>query len=915
MNKKLKKIALILPLLLTFFPNISYAETRVLPEDVVTNWTWYKVGSPYILDDSLYIPEGYTLNIDKGVEIRSSGESEEPYSIGIDGELSIIGTKEAPIKFSNIYGLNFSRSSSTITYADFDGVGLDFGKSTSTISFVNIKNAFSGITARGSNIKISSSTLENNSYGVRSHFQQTMYMASLAAFTDISIDNAQNMIQINNSRILNSVYNGILNEISNTVDARHNWWGKKDGPNSIDISGAVNPDPWLTEDPNVVKENICCSNVIFIPGIEASRLYKDEKGLFGIGTSTNTLWEPNRNGDIKNLYMDTNGKSILPNIYTKDIIGVVPGIKNIYQTYIETMNKLVSDGSINAWLPMPYDWRDGVYDVVDTNFVNRVIELSQTSKTGKVVIVAHSNGGLVTKQLMIELEKLGKSSIVEKVINVAVPELGTPQAVLAMLNGYDQGILLGAILSENNARTFSQNMPGAYGLLPTERYFDKNKQTIISDMFSTPSSSSTTISGYVNKITSFDGLKDFLLDGPFSKMITTDLKVPLRLNNSIFSKAYDLHKSIDSWKPASSTKVISILGSGIKTPSSVTYQKDPHCDSTKEKCGVDYLAEFSLNGDGTVLTDTESGNADSTLFFDLKKVKSDIRRNISHANILESTALLNKIVDILKGNDYSEKDHDKYFTESEPINTDQYLTVTVFSPVDIHVYDENGLHSGPTQDTPLEPGQALPRENNIPDVTYATFADNTRVIVPYGNGKNYKIVMSGKATGVFIVDADISKNDSVVASTTFSELPVFKQTNMEFVVASDIDSFAASTTLDIDVDGDGGVDVVGHTDRFLNSTSTEIIKDPATFTEILNKAKATLKISKKDEREMDNKLEKIKKSLDKNGKNKVHRINKKLPYKWFKNRKPNSGDNEVSIHEIRKQLDRVLEMLEKKGRD
>jgi hypothetical protein len=937
MNNKSKKISYILFLILTLYPSLSNASTQVRPEDVLQNWSWNKEGSPYILNDSIYIPQGSQLKIEKGVEIMSSSDAAEPYSISVEGEFSINGTKEEPVNLSKISAINFSRSSSTIIYSNFIGVGLDFVKSTTTLQFVNIKNAFSAITARGSNISILNSSLENNHYGIMSNFYRTTFLASLPSFrdtvtakkinkyqskvsdilaqvVDTSIDTGQNIIKINKSRIINSVYNGIINETSNTIDARHNWWGKSDGPNSIDISGSVNPDPWLTEDPNVVTKNICCSNVLFIPGIEASRLYKDQKGLFGLGTSTNTLWEPNRNGDVRNLYMDTNGKSITPNIYTKDIIGVVPGIRNIYHSYIETMDKLVADQVIKAWLPIPYDWRHGVYDIVDSTLLNRVIELAQTSKTGKVVIVAHSNGGLFTKQLMIELEKIGKSEIIEKVINVAVPELGTPQAVLAMLNGYDQGILLGAILSENNARTFSQNMPGAYGLLPTQRYFDNNRQTIISDMFSTSLSSSTMISSYINKIASFEGFKDFLLNGPFSKISSTNLKVPLKLNSTIYSKAYDLHKNIDNWKPASSTKVISIFGTGIKTPSSVTYKKDPHCDPSKAKCNVDYLAEFRPSGDGTVLTDAKSGNSNSTLFFNLKKVKNDVKRNISHANILESSALLNKIVAIIKDDDYIENDYNKYFTDSEPLNADKYLTVTVFSPVDIHVYDEDGLHSGPTSDTPIEPGQALPRENNIPDVTYATFADNTRVIVPYGNGKNYKIIMSGKASGVFIVDADISENDSIIASTTFAELPVFKQTNMEFVAGSDLSSFATNTVLNIDVDGDSKIDVIGRTNSFLNSTSSELIKDPYTFLEILNKAKAGIKLSNKDEIEIDKKIEKIKKHLDKRHKVRLARLHNYYINRWFKNRKP-SDDKGATVAEIGKQLDRVLEMLEKNERD
>lgn len=926
-----------------FIPtNEVFAETRIHPEDLQENWVWNKEGSPYILEDSLYIPDGYNLIIEKGVEVRSSDIAEEPYNMAFDGDLVVEGTIVEPVQFSKLYSLSFTNSNSIVRHAKFDGLGLDFSKSTSTIEFIEIKNAFSAITARASRISISTSTLDNNSYGIVSNFFRTAFMASLNEFRDSSsllrksvnktgysvgtanhmaqvvdenIDTIQNIIKITNSKIINNRINGIINETVNVIDARLNWWGRESGPNPTDTSGGVNAEPWLLSDPDQPKNDICCSNVLFIPGLEASRLYVDEKRPLGLGTSTNTLWEPNRNADVEKLYMDSAGKSISSGVYTSDIIGTAAGIRRIYGSFIENMDSMVSGGSINKWLPMPYDWRKNVSDIVDDDFVNKVITLSETSKTGKIIIVAHSNGGLVTKQLMKKLEENDKQSIVDKVINIAVPELGTPQAILAMLNGYDQGIMLGAVLSENNARTLSQNMPGAYGLLPSESYFKSNTDTVISDSYSTLPTAGSTVKQYINRITSFDGLKEFLLNGHFSKLSSGDTKVPLKLNKDLFSGANLLHRKLDSWKPASSTKVITILGSGLKTPSGIHYKKDPHCETSKTKCGVDYSAEFNLNGDGTVLTKSKTDNAGETIFFDLKKHKEDLKANISHANILESAAILGKISNTVKNTDSVEQDYNKYFSETEPVYDDEYLTVTVYSPVNIHVYDENGLHSGPTRETPLEADQVLPRENNIPGVTYATFGDNTQVIVPYDNGQKYKIVMNGNDSGVFIIEANVSIGDTVVATTTFSELPVFKETNMEFIAGDTLQSFSTSTQLNIDVDGDDSVDVVGRTDKYLNSTSTELIKDPATFAEILNKAKATLKLDKKAEREMNNKLERVKKNLDKNGKSKIHRVNKKLVGKWFKKRKLQDREEVRKVKEIQIQIDRLLETIEREGRN
>ena len=90
-------------------------------------------------------------------------------------------------------------------------------------------------------------------------------------------------------------------------------------------------------------------------------------------------------------------------------------------------------------ITIPYDWRltpDQILDkgaevapgkisyLVATSspyIIQELKRLAATSKTKKVTIIAHSNGGLVTKRL---IEKLGvdAATLVDKVIFVAVPQ-------------------------------------------------------------------------------------------------------------------------------------------------------------------------------------------------------------------------------------------------------------------------------------------------------------------------------------------------------------------------------------------------------------------------------------------------------------------------------------------------------------
>ncbi len=859
----IKKYILITILLL--IPSTLKAETHVYSSDVKEDWVWNSEGSPYILNEPIYVPSGYSLKILEGVSIVSTTTEEDPYSLTIEGDFEAIGTKDSPIKFTNLYSIYLVNNSSYISNAIFEGTGIDFHNSTSSVEMVEINNAFNAITARASNIAIASTTLFHNTYAISSYIFNPMHMMykdldvgglgnALDTTYGISDEN-QNIISIHNSRILESINTGILNQTLNVIDARNNWWGSKDGPNQNETVGLVDTEPWKINDPAI--DIVCCSSIVFIPGLEASRLYRDEKGI--LGTSTNTLWEPNISKDIEKLYMNSEGVSIDKTIYTKDIIETIPFVKKIYSSFVDKMNGLVNDGYITRWISIPYDWRMDVRDVATDEVVNRIIDLASDSKTGKVSIVAHSNGGLLTKVIANKLEKMNRSDVLDQIIFVAVPELGTPQALMSMLHGYNQSIALGAIMDQNGARKLSQNMPGVYGLLPNERYFNLNPIKIINDTFKTNTSIST-----------LSGMKDFLLNNSFSKLLSNNINVPLTLNSKLLSRTNNLHSDIDNWKPASTTKTTSIFGWGLPTGSGITYEKEQHCTKS---CGVSFVPILDISGDGTVLTNSNSLNLSSSKFFNIKDVKRDRRGNVNHANILESQDLISKIADTLT-NSSGDKPYDKYFSDTEPVDDDKYLTIKIYSPVDIDVYDAEGNHTGLIENSPY--GLS---ESDIPGSFYGDFGNMKMIMVPYDTNSN--IILNGNDTGTFVIKSEVTQNGNVLASTTFSELPVIPSTNIEFVLGS-IDSFASSTSLNIDSDGDGTVDVIGRTDTYLKSTSTELIKDISGYIESIRKMIISLKLKKSEEKRYLDRLDNITRLMEKRGIKKTEKAIKKLINKRLK---------------------------------
>ena len=312
----------------------------------------------------------------------------------------------------------------------------------------------------------------------------------------------------------------------------------------------------------------CFSNVLFLPGLEASRLYLDENG------SENQLWEPNRNLDVEKLFLNEDGTSKNSGIYTMDIIKetntpVSMGMlgQNIYKSFSAMMEGLVADKKINRWESYAYDWRQSVQDIVDNgtqyshdklSLIALLETLVETSKTGKVTIIAHSNGGLLAKALLVKLQEMktaGTSDLLDKVdvlILVAVPQIGTASAVPAMLNGYDQAKLGGLLVSATNARELGRNMPSAYGLLPSSAYLNRVSASPLTFADNQIPSGVTTsfVQHYGDVIDSYLEYKDFLFGGDGRKQPEiVDTLSPIVLSLTLFNEAETLHNKIDKWIP------------------------------------------------------------------------------------------------------------------------------------------------------------------------------------------------------------------------------------------------------------------------------------------------------------------------------------------------------------------------------
>ncbi len=780
--------------------NLSLASTIIKSGDLDNGRVWDKQGSPYILQEDVYLPDNFTLYIDEGVTIMSASSSEAK-TLTIDGNLKINGTRDNPVIIDSLREIYLSGSEVNIQNAILDRTSISIWQSTTSISNSIIKNNSIGIKVMGSKVDISTSKLIDNNIGLVSYPILDIPVLVLLKPKIAHADNndrdwRHNSIYIFNSTISGNKNYGIQNLSNNIIEASNNWWGSATGPRRLNvgegdkITDLINFDPWKTKDPD--KINLCCSNVIFIPGIEASRLY----------SGSNTLWEPNRNIDVVKLYLNEKGQSINSSVYTKDIIDLAFGnkfnIAKVYKSFIAMMNGVVAENYINSWLPFPYDWRMSVEDIVYGNtklatttvsLIDSVIKLSNNSKNGKVTIIAHSNGGLVTKMLSKALDDMGKLDLIDQVITVGTPELGTSLAIPAILHGYQQSILNGFLVSESVARNLSKNSLGALGLLPSKTFFDKNSFDLIIDNYSIKQRS----------INNYNGFIDFLINNNFSKATTSDTSIPIVLNKNLLQKVESIHSSIDNWHFPSTTRLTKLLGWGLPTTRALYYERDKHCkNKDKSKCKIDYNTILSSSGDGTVLT-SSANDLNLATFINLKKINNSTKDNIEHFNLLESNEILGEIKNKIINSEYN-INYGDYFSKTEPVDNDKWLTIKIYSPIDIHLYDNLGRHTGIIHDSDPSKGK-FHYEKNIPLSYYADFGNVKMVSVPFD--KDYEIVLEGSGNGVFTLDAEVSQHNQIIGTTSFEEIPVTPSLNAELLISSSTLNFASSTQLLIDSDGDG----------------------------------------------------------------------------------------------------------------
>jgi hypothetical protein len=455
----------------------------------------------------------------------------------------------------------------------------------------------------------------------------------------------------------------------------------------------VNYEPALRLEGESLKEPI-----IIVPGILGSELYNGDDLIWP--DLLQMAMDPGDEFLRENLMLDSDGKSI-KDIEIGDIVKKIAYPPVGIDIFDSLINKLISsDYTLNKDLfLLPYDWRLDLK--TNKELLNqKVQEAKSISGHQKVNIVAHSMGGLLTKEY---LSQYGKNDI-DNLIFIGTPHLGAPKAGKVLLEGDRFGI---PWLSEDIMQQISINSPSSYELLPIQKYFDQ-------------------FTGYFKKST--DNL-------PLDYQSTKDFLATEGLSPSIFNIADNYYQKNLQDFDFSGINTYNITG--CKTNTQSGYILSP----TNEISTVKYSS-----GDGTVpmISADYINIPDSNKFY----FKSG-----NHVALPSTKDIREVITEILSS---------QPITQSEYIRNDSSFCnfegkeLLWRSPVEIHIYDSHGNHTGPTENNTIEYG--------IKDIGYDIIGHEKFVFLPTDNGETYSVVAKGLEQGTF--DLLVSNNDNGTTTET-----------------------------------------------------------------------------------------------------------------------------------------------------
>ena len=497
----------------------------------------------------------------------------------------------------------------------------------------------------------------------------------------------------------------------------------------VDIENPQNPTGQVDE---TVPEPATRNPVLIVPGILGTELFVDGEFIWLDGLRM--LFDVNDEFLTEKLGLNSIGNSI-NNVEVGDIVRrvkVSPFIDvDIFEGLVSSLVEKSYEEANDLFI-FSYDWRLDL-DSDREELRNKIEAIKGITGKQKVDVIAHSLGGIVVKNY---IHEFGGNSI-DKLLFVGTPHLGAPKSAKILLYGDRFGI---PWLEEDRMKELSLNSPSVYQLLPNETYFNN-------------------FNGYIAPY-KFFGIK--LLD----YVDTNEFLLGKDLNGLLLDRAVELHnRDLDF----SGIDVYNIAGCSISTQAA--YRQSIFGNLG----GIGYTS-----GDGTV----PLVSAD---FIDVQSQNKFYVKKAAHSELPSTSGVRELILDIL---------NESISLENNVSNNSSFCNfkgkkLSWHSPVEVHIYDSFGNHTGP-----IEGGI----ENSIPGVDYEIIDEEKFIYLPTDEGQVYTIEAKGLEQGTF--DLLISEDNNGITGKTyvFDNVAITPATQVNFNIT------------DISQDDQIQIDVLGNND-------------------------------------------------------------------------------------------------------
>lgn len=474
--------------------------------------------------------------------------------------------------------------------------------------------------------------------------------------------------------------------------------------------------------------------VIIIPGIAGTELKNGEDLIWA--DLEQMFLDINDQFLTENLSLDENGQPVNSEIQVGEVVKRIFNIPfldvNIFK---DLQEKLELEGySLNQNLfYFPYDWRLDLNDTA-SSLADKIEQIKSQTGAEKVSVVAHSMGGLLAKEY---IAQNGKDSI-DKLIFVGTPHLGAPKAGKIIIAGDTMGI---PWLEGDRVEEIGENSVAVHELLPNETYFDE-------------------IGPYLKnsegELLDYEQTKQFLIEQGSSSNV-------FNLAESFFS-----HNLEDT--DFSGIDTYNIVGCNSGTQGGYGLRNDGSIAFTRYRSGDQTVPLVSADG-----VDILAKNK----FYATKG---------KHAELPSQSGIRNLIADILTGQTLGSYENIVTGTPACKIKGQELIWR---SPVEVHILDSQGRHTGPIENNGIEYG--------IPGVDYEIFGHEKFMFLPTNNGETYEVIAHGLDTGTFDLLVRQNNDGAVTSATVFNDIPVTISTEIKFDITDNI----LTESIEVDSKGDG----------------------------------------------------------------------------------------------------------------